>query len=351
MISTCLCALWAATLVCLCACVLASSARAQTPEQFYAGRTVNLIVPFTAGGYYDTGARLMARHLGRHIPGKPGIVVQNQPGGGGLGLANRFGAGADKDGALIAVLQRGLPQLTLMGDPNARYDPLKLTWLGSLSGYRTDAYLLFVNASHPAKYATDLRKPDVKAVLGANQSGSTNYMLAVVAKEVLHLNLDIVRGFPGANDITLAQLRGEVDGQLADHSVMTAGLGDLWRTGKVTTLVQFARTTRLPELPAVPLARELVLDPSDTALIDFAELPFYTALPLAAPAGVPADRAAALKAAFVAMGNDPAFHQDAKVMNTVVDPVDGDTVLGLIAKAAQTPKHVVARYKALVSAN
>ena len=329
--------------------VLPTAAHAQTPAQFYAGRTVNLIVPFAPGGYYDIGARLMGRHLGRHIPGKPTVVVQNQPGTGGLPQANRFGSGADADGALIGVLQRGIPQLSLMGDPNARFDPLKITWLGSISGYSNDAYLLFVSATHAAKTAADLKTPGVKAILGSNQVASTNYMLARVTKGVLGLNVDIVRGFPGANEIMLAQLRGEVDGQLADYSSLTAGMGDAWNKKQLTPLVQFARRTRHPDLPDVPMAHELVSDPQAAALLAFAELPFYMALPLAGPAGIPPDRAAALKAAFVAMGRDPAFHAEAKAINTLIDPVDGDTVLGLIAKAAQTPKDVIARYKALVA--
>src|SRR5262245_38235331 len=149
-------------------------AGAQTVEQFYAGRGITLIVPFTAGGYYDNGARLIARHLGKHIPGKPGVVVQNQPSAGGIGLANRFAHASEKDGTVIGVLQRAIPQIALMGDPNVKYDPVKLTWFGSLSGYATDAYLLFVNADHKAQSAADLRHGGIKTIMGANRSGSTN---------------------------------------------------------------------------------------------------------------------------------------------------------------------------------
>ena len=90
-------------------------AAAQTAEKFYAGRTITLIVPFGPGGYYDIGARLIARHLGDTIPGKPHVIVQNQPSAGGIGLANRFAAGADNDGSVIGVLQRAVPQYGLIG--------------------------------------------------------------------------------------------------------------------------------------------------------------------------------------------------------------------------------------------
>jgi tripartite-type tricarboxylate transporter receptor subunit TctC len=325
-------------------------ARAQTVEQFYTGRTITLIVPFSTGGYYDTGARLIARHMGRHMPGKPNIVVQNQPSAGGIGLANRFAHASEKDGTLIGVLQRAIPQVALMGDPNAKYDPVKLTWFGSLSGYTTDSYLMFVNAGHKVQKVDDLRSGGMKAIMGANRSGSTNLMLALVARDVLKLNIDIVRGFPGANDITLAQSRGEVDGQLADLSVLKAGMGGgAWAAGKLRPLVQFARTSRLVELPAVPIARELVASAEDKAVLAFAELPFFMALPLAGPAGMPADRATAIGTAFMSLAKDDGFMADAKKIGYPGDLVDGDRVRALIAEAARTPQDVIARYKKIIS--
>ena len=272
----------------------AGVAQGQSVEQFYTGRSIVLIVPYSPGGYYDVGARIIARHMGRHIPGKPGIVVQNQPTAGGIGLANRLANVGDKDGTQIGVLQRAIPQVALMGDPAVRYDPLKLTWFGSLSGYATDSYVLFVSKGHNAQTVADLRRGGLKAIMGANRAGSSNLMLALVARDVLGLNIDIVRGFPGANDITLAVQRGEVDGQLADLSVLKAGMGDLWSTGRVRVLVQFARVSRLPELGDVPTARELVTNAEDRALLEFAELPFFMSLPLAGSGDFPADRAKAV---------------------------------------------------------
>ena len=344
----------AATLL-LFAWVLIPTANAQSVEQFYSGKTISLIVPFSGGGYYDTGARLVARHIGRHITGKPGVVVQNQPSAGGIGLANRFAFASEKDGTLIGVLQRAIPQVALMGDPNAKYDPLKLTWFGSLSGYTTDSYLMFVNATHKVQTAADLKSADLKAggmkaIMGANRAGSTNLMLALVARDVLRLNIDIVRGFPGANDITLAQARNEVDGQLADLSVLKAGMGGgAWAEKKLRPLVQFARTTRLPELPDVPIARELVSSEEDMAVLAFAELPFFMALPLAGPAGMPPDRAKAIGTAFMALAKDAEFMADATKIGYPGDLVDGARVEALIAEAARTPKDVIERYKKIIA--
>ena len=326
---------------------VASNASAQTVEQFYAGKSINFIVPFSAGGYYDSGARLFARHMGQYIPGKPSIVVQNQPSAGGIGLANRFGVG-DGDGLTIGTLQRGLPQLALTGDPTVRFDPLKITWIGSMSAYATDSYILAINASHPLKKIEDAAREGMKLRIGSNRSGSTNLTIAIVAQHALGLKYEIVRGYPGAADINLAQQRNEVDGQFADVSFFANNMRDIWEKGGLTPLLQTGRSTRLPSLPDVPLARELTKTPEMRALLEFAEMPFEMALPVAAPANIPRDRAAALKKAFNEAARDPALLTDAKKMNFVIDPITGDEVLAVIERAAKTPRSVIDLYKKLI---
>jgi tripartite-type tricarboxylate transporter receptor subunit TctC len=327
---------------------LTPAAQAQTVEQFYTGKTINVIVPFSAGGIYDTTGRLIARNMGQFIPGKPNIVVQNQPSGGGIGLANRFAAG-EGDGTLIGTVQRGLPQLALTGDPNVRFDPLKLTWIGSLSAYESDSYILAVNASHSVRRIEDLRGPSAPQLrIGSNRAGSTNLTIALVVQHALGLRHEIVRGYPGAADINLAQQRNEVDGQYADVSFFQTNMRDIWERGGLRPLVQTGRKSRLASLPDVPLARELTSDPAMRALLEFAEMPFEMALPVAAPANMPKDRAAALKAAFDAMGKDAGFLSDAKKMNFLVDPISGDEVLAIIQRAAKTPREVIDLYKKLI---
>src|SRR5262245_41657491 len=137
--------------------VTAGSATAQSVEQFYRGRTINFLVASAPGGINDLTARLMSRHLGNHIPGRPTLVVQNLQSA-GLVLANRIYAGAEKDGTTIAILERGVPQLAVQGDPNARFDPLKMTWLGSVSSYAHDAYIFWVNASFAATAVDELKQ-------------------------------------------------------------------------------------------------------------------------------------------------------------------------------------------------
>lgn len=323
-------------------------AHAQTVEQFYTGKTINVIVPFSAGGIYDTTGRLVARNMGQFIPGKPNLVVQNQPSGGGIGLANRFAAG-ESDGTLLGTLQRGLPQLALTGDPNIRFDPLKLTWIGSLSAYAEDSYILAINASHSLKRIQDLQGASAPQLrIGSNRAGSTNLTIALVVQHALGLKHEIVRGYPGAADINLAQQRNEVDGQYADVSFFQTNMRTIWDAGGLRPLVQTGRKTRLASLSDVPLARELTNDPAMRALLEFAEMPFEMALPVAAPGSVPKDRVAALKAAFNAMGKDPGFLSDAKKMNFIVDPISGDEVLAVIERAAKTPREVIDLYKKLI---
>ena len=163
-----------ALVVLLCAswCVLAVTryASAQSVEPFYKGRTVTMLVGTSPGGINDISARLAARHLSRFIPGNPNIIVQNNPGGGGLVTANRLYFNSDKDGTVLAKLERAVPQLAIQGNPNAQFDPAKFTWLGSFSSYDDDAYLMLLNTNHAAKTIADLKTPGVSVTLGADNA-------------------------------------------------------------------------------------------------------------------------------------------------------------------------------------
>jgi len=329
---------------------LGSPAAAQSVEQFYKGRTVTLFVGTAPGGINDLSARLVARHLGRFIPGHPTIVVQTQPGAGGLVIANRMYSVAEKDGSILAKLERALPQLAIQGNPNARFDPIKFTWLGSLSSYAKDAYLMLVNATHPARTIADLQRPGISVSLGADNVASSNYIFALIARDVLGLNVNVVRGYTGAAPLMLAMQSGEIDGQMIGLSPVRTGQRDLWNRHALRPLMQFGRRERLPELADLPTGRELARDDAARALIEFAELPFFMALPFAAPPGIPPDRAEALKAAFMAMCRDPDFVAEAERLGFDVSPIDAAEVQNLIARSAATPHDVIERYNALGTA-
>jgi tripartite-type tricarboxylate transporter receptor subunit TctC len=328
---------------------MASGAYAQAAANFYAGRTISLIVPYDPGGYYDTGARLMARFLGRHIAGHPAVMVENQPSAGGIGLAQRFAAGQKNDGTVLGVLQRSIPQYALVGYQSTSFDPRKLIWIGSLSSYTNDSYVLFVNASNPATSLAALKTATQVTRLGAGRSSGSNLVFSLLAKQALSLNIDAVRGYGGSAPIFLAEQNHEVDGFFEDLSGVKAGMAAQWNARQILPIVQFGRKTRLDELSDVPTAREAVTDPQFQALLDFAELPFSMALPIAAPAGVPAERVKILQDAFLAMGSDPAFLEAADKMHYVVSPISGVEVANQIDHAAAASDEVKARFKELIS--
>ena len=323
---------------------------AQSVEQFYRGRTVTLVVGTSPGGINDLSSRVVARHLGRFIPGNPSIIVQNVPGAGGLVTANRVYNGSERDGSVLTKLERAVPQLAIQGNRNANFDPVKFTWLGSLSSYANDAYMMLVNASHPAKTAADLVKPGISVTLGADNAASSNLVFGLIAKEVLGLHVNVVRGYTGAAPLFLAMQSGELDGQMVGLSSVRTGQRELWNKGAFRPLMQFGRTARLPELGDLPTGRELAPDADARALIEFAELPFAIALPFAAPPGLPADRKDALTAAFMAMCRDKGFIEEAEALGFDVSPIDGEEVRKLIVQSAATPKQVIDRYNALIGA-
>lgn len=333
----------------LAAATIAGGAQAQGVEDFYRGRTVTMIVPTAPGGINDISGRLVARHYGRLIPGGPSFVVQNVPGGGGLVAANRLANTAERDGSVIAIIQRAVPQLAIEGNPNAKFEPDKLTWLGSLSDYSDDAYLVVINSDHPAKTAADLFKPDIKLRLGGDQPGSTNLSFAYLARNAIRLNVDVVRGYPGAAPMFLAMQRGELDGQIIGYNSVRAGQPQLWGDRKVRPVIQFARTSRHPDLPDIPTGRELTSDPKMIALLDFAEMPFFMALPFVAPPGLPADRTAALRAAFMKMASDKEFLAEAGKLRLDISAIDGAAVDAIVAKAMKTPREIVELYGKLAT--
>src|SRR3984893_13027682 len=329
----------------------ADAPHAQSVAHFYKNRQMTMIVGTAPGGINDITARFVARYLGKYIPGNPTIVVQNQPGAGGIASANRLYNTFERDGSVIVKLERAVPMLAIQGDPNVNFDPLKITWLGSLSSYAKDSYLMLVMATNPIKSVAELKEPGKSITLGGDNAGPRNLTFAAIAKEILALNIRLVRASSGPAPMFLAMQSGEIDGQIIGYSSVRTGQRDLWSHNALRPLLQFGRSTRLSDFPDVPTGNELTKDPNALALIDFANLQFAISLPFAAPPGIPADRAKALQDAFMAMCRDAAVLQDAEKLGIEMSPIDGETVLKSIAHAAATPRDVIARYNALVGAD
>jgi tripartite-type tricarboxylate transporter receptor subunit TctC len=182
-----------------------------------------------------------------------------------------------------------------------------------------------------------------------NDGRGCNLVFTQISKDGLGLNIQNVRGYRGAAEVFLAQQRGEVDGQVVGLSAIKVGQTSLYQSGAFRGLIQFARTVRLPELPDVPTGRELTSDPKALALIAFAETPFFMALPLVTPPGIPTDRLKALQAAFMAMAGEGAFVEEIGKMGQDLSPIDGGAVRALIARMGETPKDVIARFNEILT--
>jgi tripartite-type tricarboxylate transporter receptor subunit TctC len=332
----------------------APPADADAVAEFYKGKQVNLVVGYGPGGGYDIYARVLAKHLGRHIPGVPSVVVQNMPGAGSLRAANYLHALAPKDGTAIATFSRNMPLLGVLGtNPNVQFDPRKFVWLGSSSSFANDAYIMIVRKDAPVQSADDARRPGGPAlVLGGTAEGASGNDVPVILRDTIGFHIKQVVGYPDSNAIFLAIERGEIHGRTVDLGSVRAVKPDwLKRKSGYRVLVQFARVTRHPDFPDVPTARELAKNDKARALIELAEMPYALSRPFAAPPGVPAERAAALQTAFLAVHKDPLYLAEAAKLRIDVSPVGGDDVLRAIERIAAAPPDMLDYIKRLLSEN
>ncbi len=319
---------------------MGSAARADDVADFYKGKQLEIIVGSSPGGGYDTLARLLAQHISRFIPGAPTVIIRNMPGAAGLVAANFLYRSAPKTGLTIGALAREIPLMGALGsNPNVAYDVRKFNWLGSATSFSNDAYILWVRKDSVVKTLDDLRKPGGAPLLvGATSAASTGVLL----HDTTGLNMKVIPGYKGSNDVALAVDRGEVDGQFATFtSVHNDKPHWIATDSPVYPLLQFARVTRHPLLPDVPTARELAKDEHSRLLIEAMEVPWAMARPFAAPPGVPEDRVAALQKAFMAVQTDPRYIADAEKLKVDVSPLDGKSIMQLINKIADAPPDIL----------
>jgi tripartite-type tricarboxylate transporter receptor subunit TctC len=331
----------------------ASPVRADPVADFYRGRTITLVVGYGPSGGYDLFGRMIARHLGRHIPGNPSIVVQNMPGAGSLRATNWLYAVAPRDGSVFGIIARDMPLLAILGTNRAAtFDPRKFTWLGSASDFSRDAYLLMVRSDAPAHSIEDARRPGgPPLVLGGTAVGAAGSDVPIVLRDTIGINVKLVEGYQDSGAIFLAVDRGEINGRTVDLSSMKS-FRPAWMApnGGMRALVQFARATRHPELPDVPTARELARNDEARALIAFAELSYLISRPFAAPPDVPAERAKALQDAFMAVHRDAAYLDEAARLRMEVSPIDSRAVLDTIDRIAAAPPSVLDYLRRIMTA-
>ena len=318
----------------------AGRAQADAVADFYKGKQVTMVIGYGPGGGYDIYGRIMAKYIGRHLPGNPTVIVQNMPGAGSLRAANYIYEVAPKDGTQIATFGRDIPLIgVLEHNTNVRFDPRKFTWLGSSSSYGNDAYFLWVRKDSRFKTIEDVLKPgEQKLVIGGTAEGGTSNDIALLLRDTLGLNLRLINGYADSGGLNLAVDRAEVDGRFVGISALSSTKPDwLSRDGIVKPLLQFARTTRHPDYPDVPTARELAPNDRARALIEIAEMPYILSKPFVAPPGVPADRAKALQQAFLAANADPEYIEEAKKLGIDISPIDEAVVHKILDTISQAP--------------
>jgi tripartite-type tricarboxylate transporter receptor subunit TctC len=314
----------------------ALSGAAPTPAEFYKGRTINLIIGYAPGGGYDLYGRVLAQHMSRHIPGNPRIIPQNMPGAGSLKAANYVFSVGRKDGTTIGTFARNIAISQLVG--HATFDTREFSWIGSIT---KDTSLCVSWHTSPIKTWNDVMTKEFR--VGGEGADADPDIFARLYKNLFGANFRLASGFPGTSNIALGMQRGEVQGLCGlSWSTLKSQHPDWLRNKSVNLLIQ-AAPVKDPELPDVLMASDLVRNDEQKQILDFAVVSQTIARPIAAPPGIPADRKAALRAAFEATMKDPVFLADTKRLQLDVRPVHGEEIDEMIAELYKTPKDVVAR--------
>lgn len=322
----------------------ATPAVAQTPEEFYKGKTVNVIVSSAPGGGYDILARTTAKHLSTHAPGNPQFVVQNMPGAGGIVATNFIYSKAPKDGTAIGVFNNNTPFEPLFGTKQATYDATQFNWLGTPS---IETGMLTVWHQTPVNSWEDVKTREI--TMGASGANSTPSFYARMMNETLGIKLKVIVGYPSQTNAFLAMERGELDGYASVFWSALKSVRPQWITEKkVKLLVQFGLQPE-PELVrmGVPFVLDLIKNDDDRKLMEAACAPLAAGRPFTLPPGVPADRVAAMRKATIATFNDKAFKDEASKQGLDVDNVrTGEQLVELITRIYRdTPPSVVERLR------
>jgi tripartite-type tricarboxylate transporter receptor subunit TctC len=323
---------------------LGEHARAEPVAEFYRGRSVALVIGYSAGGGYDAYGRVLARHMGKHIPGNPAIIPQNMPGAGSLRAANYLYNVAPKDGTVIGHFSRGMAMEPLIGTSATQFDGRKFTWLGS----GTDEVSVCLTwHSSPVKSWNDMLT--IPFTVGGEGTGSDPDIFSAVMRNAFGVKLKLVSGYPGTAEVALAVERGEIDGRCGwSWSSLKLTKPD-WIAGKRVNLVTQLALKKSPELPDVPLIFDFATNDRQRQILKMMLSRQSMARPFAAPPDLPEDRKAALRTAFDQTMADAEFLAEAKQRGLEVNPVGGAEIDKLVAELYQTPADIVAELRATIS--
>jgi tripartite-type tricarboxylate transporter receptor subunit TctC len=313
-----------------------ASATAQDAADFFKGRTIRIVVGFGVGGGYDLYARLLARHLSRHIPGEPNIVVENMEGAGSVRAANYVYEAAPRDGTVIAAVNQNAPMYQLLGGEGARFRAADVSWLGSLTHSNEVLYTWHTSG------ITSLDQAKAReVVLGAVAITSDSYIYPTVINGLLGTGFRIVNGYATGQALNLAVERGEVMGRGGTSWASVSSSRPTWTKEKAINILVQVGPRKEADLPDVPLLAELIADAEDRRLVGVISLPLALGYAYWVPPGVPPGRVAALRAAFEATAADAALRAEADQRAIIVRPQAGNDIEALVKQTAATPKPVI----------
>jgi tripartite-type tricarboxylate transporter receptor subunit TctC len=323
---------------------LAGESAAQAPEQFYKGKMLDLEIGYPTGGSNDAYGRLLANHLGKHMPGTPTIVPRNMPGAGSFLAVNRVHSTLPRDGTVIGL---GAPTLALderLGSQGVRFKTAELNWLG-----RVDSLINIVmmwNTS-PVKTIADAQK--LASTLSGTGAGSTVSIYPTVLNNVIGTKFKLVMGYRGSNEAMLAMERGEVEGHSTAWSAVKVAKPDWLRDKTVNIIVQFA-LERHPELPDVPTAVELARNDDERAVLSAIMNASEVGTAFFTGPGVPPDRLAVLRHAFDETMKDPEFLAEAQRIRLGVTPMTGEALQKLVAQVSSLSPALLEKVRAVYPA-
>src|SRR5580692_1351475 len=322
---------------------LASSAHAQTVEEFYKSHAITMLVGSGAGGGYDVYARAFARHWTDHIPGHPNIIAKNLPAAAGLAAASTLYNGAERDGSAIGAFTNGAAMDPLFGNPGARYDALQFNWLGSIGKLENVCFSWHLS---PVKTVADARSREV--IVAAAGATSNSAIVPKMLNALIGTRFKVVSGYDTSSGLTMAVERGEADGICGlSWSTIKASRPHWIADNLINVFVQVG-LAKLHDLPDVPSALDLVEDPQSRQVMELILIRQEAGRPFAAPPGTPADRVAALSQAFDQTLADPDFIAEAAKAQLEIEPMTGASIAKMLAKAYAAPKSVVERAGELV---
>jgi tripartite-type tricarboxylate transporter receptor subunit TctC len=322
-------------------------AQAQSVESFYKGKTITMIIGGSPGGGFDTLARAIGQHIGKHIPGDPAVIAKNMPGAGGTQALDHLYNGADKDGTVMGLVNNTPPFIPLFSGTPMRFDATKFSWLGTPS---VESPLVLIWKSVPVNSVADLKSKEI--TVGASGGNSAQAFYSRLINATLGAKMKIVSGYRGQNDIFIAMERGEVDGYPSVFYSSLTSTRPTWLLEKTAKVVLQYGPEPLRELPGVAFAPDHITNANDKALFATATAPNALGRPLLMPPDVPADRLAAIRKALMDTFNDPAFKADADKMGLLVNaPRTGQQLQDVIQQAYASSPDIVARVRQLEKAD